>query len=175
MSKQKRQNKVIRGVAGLLSVLGTILILMVIALSAILVVPEVKGYRTYHVVTGSMAPAIPAGSLIYVDDVVAEEVQEYEVIAYYSSLENGGVVTHRVVRNDFVNGNFITKGDANEKEDPTPVPYDNLIGKVVFEIPGLGNILTAMTTTYGKILVACMVGVGAIFNMLGNYIRDKKS
>lgn len=175
MSKQKRQNKLIRIAAGLFSVFGTIMILMVIALSAILVVPEVRGYQTYNVVTGSMAPTIPAGSLIYVSDIVAEDVPENEVIAYYSSLENGGVITHRVVKNDFVNGNFITKGDANEKEDPTPVPYDNLIGKVIFVIPGLGDILTAMTTTNGKILVACMVGLGAIFNMLGNYIKDKNS
>lgn len=175
MSKQKRTNKLVRGIAGLCSLTGVLLILVVVVLCAAMVVPEFCGYRIYNVVTGSMAPTIPAGSLIYVSGIEAKEVQEDEVIAYYSSLETGGVITHRVLENDLVNGYFITKGDANEKEDPTPVPYEHLIGEVVLSVPVLGNILTAITTENGRILSVVMVALGAILNMLGNYVKSKNS
>lgn len=175
MSRQKKPNKVICGVAELCSALGILVILIVIVLCAALVVPEFCGYRIYNVVTGSMAPTIPMGSIIYVSSVKAEEIQEDEVIAYYSSLEEGGVITHRVVKNDLVNGNFITKGDANEKEDPTPVSYDYLIGKVVFSVQLFGNALAAMTSTAGKIAAACSVALGAVLNLLGNYVKDRNS
>lgn len=175
MSKQNKKNRIGYTIAGLCSLVGILLILVVIALCAGLVIPELRGYTIYNVITGSMSPTIPAGSMIYVADIGAEDVQDNDVIAYYSSLDAGGVITHRVVKNDLVNGQFVTKGDANEKEDPTPVAYENLIGEVVFAIPVLGNVLTAMTTSNGKIMAACIVALGAILNILGNYIREKCS
>ena len=36
-------------------------------------------------------------------------------------------------------GEFITRGDANEKEDIAPVPYGSLIGVVTSHFPVLGK------------------------------------
>ena len=149
------------------SIAGTILILSVIVLCSLLVLPEMFGYHMYHVLSGSMEPKMPVGSLIYVQEGTPEEVEAEDIIAFYSSLEDSGIITHRVVENKIVTGTFKTKGDANEKEDPMPVPYDNYIGKVVFIIPWLGKVLTCMTSLYGKAAAAGVVLLGALLNFTG--------
>ena len=156
------------------SIAGTILILSVIVLCSLLVLPEMFGYHMYHVLSGSMEPKMPVGSLIYVQEGAPEEVEAEDIIAFYSSLEDSGIITHRVVENNIVSGRFTTKGDANEKEDPMPVPYDNYIGKVLFIIPWLGKVLTCMTSPYGKAAAAGVVLLGAVLNMIGNRQRREK-
>lgn len=151
----------------ILSMAGTALIVAVIVLCSLLVLPGVLGFHMYHVLSGSMEPAIPVGSLLYVKDVLPEDVEEEDIIAFYSSLEDGGIITHRVTENHVVSGTFDTKGDANDGEDPTPVPYDNYIGLVVGKLPYMGKLLTVMTTFYGKIAAACVVALGALLNFIG--------
>ncbi len=104
-----------------------------------------------------MEPAIPTGSVVYVKTEEPSGLQENDIIAYYSDTDSGAIITHRVVKNQVVSGRFITKGDANEKEDPMPVEYDRLVGKVVFSLPKLGRILAIMTEPSGKIAAACLV------------------
>lgn len=156
------------------SITGTILILLVIVLCSMLVLPGIFGYHMYHVLSGSMEPKMPVGSLIYVQEGTPEEVEAEDIIAFYSSLEDSGIITHRVVENKIVTGTFTTKGDANEKEDPMPVPYDNYIGKVLFIIPWLGKVLTCMTSPYGKAAAACVVLLGAVLNFIGGRQKREK-
>ena len=151
----------------ILSMTGTALILVVIILCSLLVLPGIFGFHMYHVLSGSMEPAIPVGSLLYVRSVPPEDVEEKDIIAFYSSLEDGGIITHRVVKNNVVSGTFQTKGDANGEKDPMPVPYENYIGEVAGTIPGLGKILIVMTSFYGKIAAVCVVVLGAVLNFAG--------
>jgi signal peptidase len=155
------------------SIAGTMLIILVIVLCSLLVLPGIFGYHMYHVLSGSMEPKMTVGSLIYVQEGAPEDVEEEDVIAFYSSLEDTGIITHRVVENNIVSGTFKTKGDANEKEDPMPVSYDNYIGEVIFTIPWLGKALTCMTSLYGKIAAACVVLLGAVLNVVGGRLREK--
>lgn len=149
------------------SMIGTVLIVAVIVMCSLLVLPEMAGFHMYHVISGSMEPTIKVGSLLYVREGKAEEIEEDDIIAFYSSLEDGSIITHRVVKNNVVSGTFKTKGDANDKEDPTPVSYQNFIGKVTVKIPYIGKLLTIMTSFYGKIAAACVVLLGAILNFIG--------
>jgi len=149
------------------SAVGTILILIVILLCSLLVLPELFGYHMYHVLSGSMEPKMPVGSLIYVQEGAPEEAEAEDIIAFYSSLEDAGIITHRVVENNIVSGTFKTKGDANDKEDPLPTAYDAYIGKVIWIVPWMGKVLTCMTSVYGKIAAACVVVLGAALNFMG--------
>lgn len=150
-----------------LSVTGTGMIVVVIILCSLLVLPGIFGFHMYHVLSGSMEPAVRVGSLIYVYEGQPEDIVEKDIIAFYSSLEDGGIITHRVLMNNVVSGTFQTKGDANDGEDPTPVPYANYIGEVVRTIPYMGKLLTVMTSFYGKIAAACVVALGAFLNFIG--------
>ncbi len=169
MKSRKRNKKSGR----VCSIIGTTLIVVVIVLCSLLVFPGVIGFHTYNVLTGSMEPAIKVGSLIYVKDEDPKDAQKDDIIAFYGSLEDSGIITHRVVKNNIVSGIIKTKGDANANEDPTPVPYDNYIGKVVLTVPYVGEVLTIMTSFYGKIAAACVILLGAALNLIGGKMRDK--
>ena len=97
------------------------MIVVVIILCSLLVLPGIFGFHMYHVLSGSMEPAVRVGSLIYVYEGQPEDIVEKDIIAFYSSLEDGGIITHRVLMNNVVSGTFQTKGDANDEADPTPV------------------------------------------------------
>lgn len=163
MEKKRKKNRI----GKVLSTAGTGLILIVIALSSLLVLPGIFGFHMYHVLSGSMEPEMPVGSLIYVKEGAPEDVREGDIIAFYGSLDDSGIITHRAVKNNVVSGTFQTKGDANAKADPMPVPYDNYIGSVVWTIPHIGKVLTCLTSVYGKIAATCMVVIGVILNLIG--------
>lgn len=155
------------------SVTGTAMIVIVILLCSLLVLPGVFGFHMYNVLSGSMEPSIPVGSLLYVQGGRPEDVVEEDVVAFYSSPEEGGIITHRVVKNNVVSGTLRTKGDANEKEDPTPVPYENYIGRVRISVPYVGKLLTIMTSLYGKIAAACVVVLGLVLNLVGSGLQNR--
>ena len=154
--------------AAAVRILGTLLLILVVAVCIPLTMPRFFGYQIYSVISGSMEPEMPVGSLIYVHEEKPEDIEEQDIIAFYSSLEESGIITHRVVKNNIVSGTFITKGDANDKEDPVPIPYDNFIGRVIKTVPYVGKVLTCMTSMYGKIAAASIVVLGVVLNLAGS-------
>ena len=110
----RRSAKGGRVIPALCNVAGILILLSVIISCLPVTVPRLMGYEIYDVVSGSMEPEIPVGSILYVEGLAPEDVEEGDVIAFWS---NGSVVAHRVVKNKVVEGTFITKGDANARED----------------------------------------------------------
>ena len=125
MARRNRQKK--SPVAAVCSVLGTLLLIIIVATYLPITIPRAFGYEIYTVISGSMEPAIPTGSLVYVKYIQPEEIQTEDVIAFYGTDADGSIVTHRVVSNSAAMGNFITKGDANSDNDMNPIPYANYI------------------------------------------------
>lgn len=109
--------------------------------------PAVFGYSTAVVVSGSMADAINVNDLV-----VVKEQSEYAV-GDVISFENGSsVVTHRIVREE--NGEFITKGDANNTEDEGSVKAESIVGKVVLTVPQIGAVIGFFQTQLGMAIMA---------------------
>lgn len=166
---QKKPRKKKKAPAVICSLTGILLLIGVILVCIPLTVPRLLGYEVYNVISGSMEPAILTGSLVYVKEAEPSEVQEEDIIAFYSASNTGAIITHRVVKNQVVSGQFITKGDANEEADPLPIDYDLLIGKVVLSVPMLGEILSFIVTTEGKIAAFAIV----VLAVLLQFIADK--
>jgi signal peptidase len=76
------------------------------------------------------------------------------------------------VENRTGDGTLITKGDANEKEDIAPVRYENVIGKVVRSVPGLGRLVAPLSTMTGKIGLFLIVLAGLILMEIGKKLRE---
>ncbi len=91
------------------------------------------------VVTGSMSPYIKAGDIVIVQKTSPAEITVDDVIQFR---EENMKVIHRVVSLHEENSSFlfVTKGDANEREDAAPVAGDQIMGKVVKVIPKIGRI-----------------------------------
>lgn len=63
------------------------------------------------------------------------EIKKGEIITFF---EGETVITHRVMEIDENAQLFMTKGDANEKQDTQPVKWENVYGTVVFTVPYVG-------------------------------------
>jgi signal peptidase I len=167
-SKQREGGKIIPALCNLL---GTLILLAVIALCLPMTLPRLMGYEVYHVVSGSMEPEIPVGSVIYVEPVDAAQIEAGEIIAFQSG---DSVITHRVVKNQVVEGSFVTKGDANDQEDVNSVPYAYLIGRVAYHLPVLGELMGVLSSTVGKLYVICFDACGAMLNILAGMLRNRQ-
>ena len=66
----------------LCSVSGTLILVSVIAVCIPITMPKLMGYEIYDIVSGSMEPEIPIGSVIYVKSAAPEDIQEGDVIAF---------------------------------------------------------------------------------------------
>lgn len=170
LSSGQRKTKGGMFIPALCNIVGTLILLSVIITCLPATVPRLLGYEVYNVVSGSMQPKIPIGSLILAKPTAPETVQEGDVIAFQS---DDSVITHRVVKNKVVEGKFTTKGDANAEEDMNDVPYAALIGEVIFHCPLLGELLWVYTSTVGKIYAVCFAACGAMFNILAGRLRER--
>ena len=108
----KRTKKKKSPVAAFCSALGTVLLTVLILACIPLTLPKAFGFQIYTVISGSMEPAIPTGSLVYVRHEEPDTIVKDDVIAFYSNNADGSIITHRVVSNSPAMGQFITKGDA---------------------------------------------------------------
>ena len=117
----KKAEQITRGILALFLIVGCYLFLA----------PSGR-FSAQAVLSGSMEPAIKTGGLIFTDK-KQKKPEPGDVIMYRL---RDSLVTHRVIRKE--NGLYVTRGDANEKEDPYFVHPDQIEGTVVFSIPFLG-------------------------------------
>ena len=170
--KKRKSNKNLA--ARVCSILGTVLLIILVIVCVPLTLPRMAGIDIYTVVSGSMEPAIPTGSLVYVKNINPEDVKEDEVIAFYGAIDGGSIITHRVVTNSTVMGEFITKGDANEENDMNPIPYDHLIGKVVLSIPKAGALAQTFSSMAGKITAAGLIVLAIVFHLIASVLNGRE-
>jgi len=171
--KRKRNRK--SPVCTICSALGTALLIILIILCIPFTLPRFMDYQAYTVISGSMEPAIPVGSLVYIKSMEPEEVQQNDVIAYYGGRDSNAIITHRVVENRVVMGEFITKGDANQTEDMNPVSYEHFIGRVELHIPQLGIVAQLMTGQEGKIAAGCLIGLAVVLHLIAAVLERGKA
>ena len=165
-SREKKEGG--RFLPALCSILGTLILFSVIAVCLPVTLPKLAGYEIYDVVSGSMEPEIPVGSAVYVKETPPQELEEGEVIAFWSG---NSVVVHRVRENRVVEGQLVTKGDANELGDPEKTPYDAVVGSVVCHIPWLGMVMSILTGAVGKAYLICFAACGVMFHMLAGRLK----
>jgi signal peptidase len=124
------------------TVLATASLLVVLAaLAAVVVVPRAAGAAPLVVLTGSMAPGIPAGSVVVVRPVDARTLAVGDVVTYEAADGSGALVTHRVTAlgHDAAGEvQLTTRGDANTDADLDPVPASAVRGELWYRVPWVG-------------------------------------
>ena len=144
----------------------TVLVVIVVIFALLLVGARVIGLLPLTVLSGSMEPNYPVGSLIYVKKVDPLTLEAGDVITY--TIDEDTVVTHRIVEvipdeNDPTIVRFKTKGDANEAIDGTLAYSPNVAGTPVFTIPYLGYVASYIQNPPGTYIA---ISAGAILLML---------
>jgi signal peptidase len=137
-----------------------------ICLGALVLVPLAQGWVPLTILTGSMTPAIPAGSQVVVERVQgkedAERLQLGDVVTFMPYPENLTLVTHRIVgRSVSTDGViFTTKGDANDTGDPWQVTETQLRGKVLYHVPYAGYVADLLSP--GQKVLGRQIAGGAL-------------
>ncbi len=173
-----RRSRATAGAAVLL-VLGWMGILgATAALTAGVLIPRLAGATPYAVLTSSMEPTLPPGTLVVARPVAAEAVGVGDVITYQLVSGRPLTATHRVTGiEQRLDGErrFVTKGDANAAADPEPVRPVQVRGELWYAVPYLGHLhrwLSGSQRTTLSLVVAGGLSVYAAA-MLGGAWRDR--
>jgi len=147
--------------AGLsIGLLGFVLLLAAL----VVVVPAVSGSTPYTILTSSMEPGLPPGTLVIVKPIEPTDIKIGTVVTY--QLESGKpmVVTHRVVEIQSPNlpggkPSFITKGDANSVPDAKPVMALQVRGAVWYSVPLIGWVNNVVNGDLRAIVIPIVAGL----------------
>jgi len=140
-------------------------------IAAVFVVPRLMGVMPYIVLSASMDPTMPAGSVAFINQ-KDRDVDIGDIITYklgddasvgtgngkMTQAESGTLVTHRLM--DFTSdGMIITKGDNNDVADISPIYPSQVVGTYIFHIPRLGLVMAKIGK---KMLMSILFGVIAL-------------
>lgn len=147
-------------------------------LLVMVVIPKASGATAYTVLTQSMSPGMPPGTLAVVKPVDPQELSTGDVITYQMVSGQPEVVTHRIVGVGKTLGGelrFTTRGDANGADDSQLVRAEQIRGSLWYSVPFLGFINSALTGQQrGVILLVAVTGLlGYAILMLISAARDK--
>lgn len=116
------------------------------------------GFRTQVVISGSMEPSIPTGSLLVVGPIAASNIAVGDVVTVDRSV-GGGLVTHRVIETTPVDEQVSLKlqGDANASPDPQEYLVDSA-EKVLVTLPWVGYVALFLRTPLGIVALVAFGG-----------------
>lgn len=130
---KKRLDRLLTVVLVLCILVSTVLIFQIVRGQQ----PSLLGYKLFHIITGSMEPTIEVGGNVVVKEVDPATLEVGDIITFRSRDAQiyGQANTHRIMeicRDENGELYFVTKGDANNREDILHVQASDLYGKVVF-------------------------------------------
>lgn len=126
-------------------------------------VPRILGIAPMIIVTDSMNTPrsnIAGGDMVFAKDIDTQKLEVDDIILFK---QGRSLVLHRIVEidNSSEGRSFITKGDANNAEDSTPVPAEAVVGIYIMRIPNIGHFVLFMRTGTG--ILTCIVIPLALF------------
>ena len=145
----------------LLNAVAVAVLVGILATGALAIaVPALTGSTALTVLTSSMEPHLPPGTMVVVRPTDPADVEPGMVLTYQLRSGEPTLITHRVTQ--VLAGadgerRFITKGDNNAEADADPVREVQMRGTVWYAIPWLGWVAMAITGPHRAIVVAVAV------------------
>ena len=120
---------------------GGLFALVVLIGALVIVIPNLAGAMPLTVLTSSMEPRLPPGTLIVVKPIETEQIVVGDVITYQIKSGEPGVITHRVAgitNSSDGSRTFTLKGDNNDVADELQVLPVQVQGKLWYSVPWIG-------------------------------------
>jgi signal peptidase len=142
---------------------------------AITVGPRLLPYQALVVRSGSMAPTIPTGSIVFYRKVNAAKVKVGDVIVFSRPGQPNEKVTHRVfsINTGTTGKYFTTKGDANGVPDDWQIPVVGTGWVSFFHLPYIGYALVDLQSTLGRLLLLIIPALALGLITLYEIWRDR--
>ena len=108
------------------------------------VAPQLAGYRSFTVRSGSMTPAIETGDVVVTRPISPLAARVGDIVTFVDPEGTGRLFSHRVQSVRAVGDEvaFVTRGDANTSTEHWRVPASGSIGRVAYRIPKVGFALS---------------------------------
>ena len=145
-----------RSIAGgwLTATLTAVGVAVLLPLAGFLTSAWLLGWQLQSVLSGSMQPTYPVGSLLVVGSVDPAAIDVGSPIVFRDPRQPERIVTHRVVsRAPGSTLSFLTKGDANTANDAFPVTADQIIGRPLWSVRHLGSVLEWLAWPRSLVLI----------------------
>ncbi len=159
---------------------SAILIFIVALLLLLLRFSFPGGWKFYSVLSGSMQPAIPVGSVILTHIPEQErDLQIGDIITFEQPGFTGRYITHRIhsIEEQGASRNFVTKGDANDTSDDVRVVFGRVKGVYVTHLPYVGSWLEFIRKPLGIamfIVLPTLIIIVKEINSLINLIVERR-
>lgn len=108
---------------------------------AVIGLPAIAGGTALTVLTQSMEPRLPPGTLVIVHPVATDAIRIGDVLTYQIASGRPEVVSHRIIaiaRSTSGETTFTTQGDNNDEPDANPVTVAQVKGVVWYSVPWIG-------------------------------------
>lgn len=145
-------------VKGAATVFGTVVVIVLLVAT---IGPRLLPYRTFTVLSGSMEPSIPVGSMIFDREVDAADLARGDVVTFHPPSQPEKLVSHRIVRvEDTKRGTFlVTRGDANGVVDDWRIPATGRGLRYEFHVPYLGYVVGGLLTPVGRLVALTLAAL----------------
>jgi|TARA_B100001964_G_scaffold141230_1_gene155655 signal peptidase len=113
----------------------------------------------YVVSSGSMVPSLTIGDIIIVNGGIDfDEINAGDIIVFNEPKYGSKVIVHRVKEiHEASTRQIITKGDHNFAPDDWVVTSEDFLGGVIFTIPRVGYLTTALAPPMNYLLIMMVV------------------
>jgi signal peptidase len=134
------------------------------------VAPQLAGYRSFTVRSGSMSPAIDTGDVVVTKPITPLAARVGDVVTFVDPEGTGRLFSHRVQSVRAVGGDvaFVTPGDANTSTERWRVPADGSVGRVAYRIPKIGYALSRIDSGPARL---ALIAVPALLLLWAAMVR----
>lgn len=153
-----------------------VLLLLVVALGAATWGVVTGQWRAHSVLSGSMEPRLPVGSVAITERVRTSSLHVGDVITFREPDNPEHLITHRIASITKQDGRlrYETKGDANDSKDPWSVTLRGQYSyRVVAHVPYVGYVVTAVRDPAVRPWLLGAVGALMLLAVLNLFLPDR--
>lgn len=135
---------------------------------------NIMGYAPLYIKTQSMQSVMPAGSFVLIKESDSHQYHIGDDITFFDEHKDGMIVTHRIIEvlDDYENQGkaYVTQGVDNPNADAFPVYETNVMGRVIWVVPGLGIFLSFIQENVFIVILCGLVFI-AFLSFLIRFIK----
>lgn len=132
---------------------------------------DIVGYQTFVILTDSMEPTIPVGSLVLVKNIKEDqEITEDTIISFHvDRLGNDSVFTHyfkKKEKDETGQMRYYTQAENADRYDEYTIYREDLLGTYVFHVPFAGRFILFLQSPFALLEFGIILFIMIVYSIL---------